>query len=240
MKVYVFDTEEALFERLAQLFSTAVTKNPSINLGLATGNTPVPLYKMLIEDHKINGTSYKNVKTFNLDEYLGLETNSPDTFRYFMQETFFKHIDIRAYNTHVPNSNMENASFECIRYDEIIERNPIDIQLLGIGTNGHIGFNEDGSRFDNKTMVVELKEETIKSNAAFFDSYEDVPKKAITMGIGTIMKAKTIILVATGKSKAQAIKDTIQGYITKEVPASILQSHDNVYVYLDKEAASKL
>lgn len=240
MKIHIFDTAEALFERLSQYFASEITKQPRINLGLATGSTPIPLYKKLIEDHKVNGTSYKYVKTFNLDEYLGLEKNSPDTYKNFMRETFFNHIDIRKENTHIPSSNKEISSYECLRYDEIIKSNPIDIQLLGIGTNGHIGFNEDGSNFDYKTRVVELTEDTINSNAVFFNSVDDVPKTAITMGIGTIMKARKIILVATGLAKADAIKATINGYITKDVPASILQTHENVIIYLDKEAASKL
>lgn len=240
MKIHIFDTPEALFERLAQYFATEITKNPSINLGLATGSTPVPLYKKLIEDHRINGTSYRHVKTFNLDEYLGLSRNSPDTYKTFMKKEFFDHIDIRSENTHIPSSDLDSANYERLRYDKIIKNNPIDIQLLGIGTNAHIGFNEDGSNFDNKTMVVDLKQSTLEENAKFFDSMEDVPKQAITMGIGTIMKAKKIVLVATGLKKADAIRDTIKGYITKDVPASILQTHENVVIYLDKEAASKL
>ncbi|HHW79654.1 MAG TPA: glucosamine-6-phosphate deaminase [Acholeplasmataceae bacterium] len=240
MKVLIFDTKEALFENLSQYYASEIRNNPKINLGLATGSTPVPLYEKLILDHKNNQTSYKNVKTFNLDEYLGLENDHDQSYRYFMNETFFKHIDINLKNTHIPSGIADNLELEAKRYDKLVSDHKIDIQLLGIGTNAHIGFNEPGSNFDSKTIIVDLAQETLDANVRFFDNMDLVPKKAITMGIGSIMQANKIILVATGINKAEAIRNTIKGFITKDVPASILQAHDNVVVYLDKEAASLL
>lgn len=240
MKVLIFDTKEALFENLSQYYASEIRNNPKINLGLATGSTPVPLYEKLILDHKNNQTSYKNVKTFNLDEYLGLENDHDQSYRYFMNETFFKHIDINLKNTHIPSGIADNLELEAKRYDKLVSEHKIDIQLLGIGTNAHIGFNEPGSNFDSKTIIVDLAQETLDANVRFFDNMDLVPKKAITMGIGSIMQANKIILVATGINKAEAIRNTIKGFITKDVPASILQAHDNVVVYLDKEAASLL
>lgn len=240
MKVLIFDTKEALFENLSQYYASEIRNNPKINLGLATGSTPVPLYEKLILDHKNNQTSYKNVKTFNLDEYLGLENDHDQSYRYFMNETFFKHIDINLKNTHIPSGIADNLELEAKKYDNLVSEHKIDIQLLGIGTNAHIGFNEPGSNFDSKTIIVDLAQETLDANVRFFDNMDLVPKKAITMGIGSIMQANKIILVATGINKAEAIRNTIKGFITKDVPASILQAHDNVVVYLDKEAASLL
>lgn len=240
MKINIFDTKEALFENLAQFYATEVTRNPELNLGLATGSTPIPLYEKLIEDHKLNGTSYKSIKTYNLDEYLGLSSDHSQSYRTFMTDNFFSEIDIKLKNTHIPSGNIDSAKEECKRYDELVRNNPIDIQLLGIGTNAHIGFNEPGASFDSKTIVVDLAQETLDANVRFFDSMDDVPKTAITMGIGSIMEAKKIILVATGANKAEAIYNTVNGLITKDVPASVLQTHDNVVLYLDKEAASKL
>lgn len=240
MKVFVFENKEVLFERLSDYYANEIRKNPEIILGLATGGTPVPLYEKLILDHKVNKTSYKKVKTYNLDEYIGIPENHSQSYRTFMNETFFKHIDIDLKNTFVPKGDVEDIEAECRRYDKMLEENQIDIQLLGIGTNAHIGFNEPGSDFNGKTMVVNLTQETRDANVRFFNDMSEVPTTSITMGIGSILKAKKIILVATGKNKAEAIKNTIEGIITKDVPASALQTHPNVEIYLDKEAASLL
>ena len=239
MKVFIYDTKEDLFKDLAKKYSEEIKKNPKINLGLATGSTPVPLYEELIKDHKENKTSYKDVKTFNLDEYIGLPEGHEQSYRTFMNNIFFKHIDINLENTNIPSGSVKDLAMEAFRYDKLLEDNQIDIQLLGIGTNAHIGFNEPGSKFDSNTIVVDLAQETRDANVRFFDSMDEVPTKAITMGIGSILKAKKIILVATGESKAEAIKNTIEGPITTDVPASILQAHENVEIYLDK-GASKL
>lgn len=239
MKVFIYDTKEDLFKDLAKKYSEEIKKNPKINLGLATGSTPVPLYEELIKDHKENKTSYKDVKTFNLDEYIGLPEGHEQSYRTFMNNIFFNHIDINLENTNIPSGSVKDLAMEAFRYDKLLEKNQIDIQLLGIGTNAHIGFNEPGSKFDSNTIVVDLAQETRDANVRFFDNMDEVPTTAITMGIGSILKAKKIILVATGESKAEAIKNTIEGPITTDVPASILQAHENVEIYLDK-GASKL
>ncbi|HHT55646.1 MAG TPA: glucosamine-6-phosphate deaminase [Acholeplasma sp.] len=239
MKVFIYDTKEDLFKDLANKYSKAIKNNPKINLGLATGSTPVPLYEELIKDHKENKTSYKDVKTFNLDEYIGLPEGHEQSYRTFMNNIFFNHIDINLENTNIPSGSVKDLAMEAFRYDKLLEKNQIDIQLLGIGTNAHIGFNEPGSKFDSNTIIVELAQETRDANVRFFDNMDEVPTTAITMGIGSILKAKKIILVATGDSKAEAIKNTIEGPITTDVPASILQAHENVEIYLDK-GASKL
>ena len=239
MKVYIYETKEELFKDLAKKYVNEITKNPKINLGLATGSTPVPLYEELIKDHKENKTSYKDVKTFNLDEYIGLPEGHEQSYRTFMNNIFFNHIDINLENTNIPSGSVKDLSMEAFRYDKLLEKNQIDIQLLGIGTNAHIGFNEPGSKFDSNTIIVDLAQETRDANVRFFDNMDEVPTTAITMGIGSILKAKKIILVATGESKAEAIKNTIEGPITTDVPASILQAHENVEIYLDK-GASKL
>ena len=240
MKVFVFENKEALFESLSQKFINEIKNNPNLNLGLATGGTPVPLYEKLILDHKNNKTSYENVNTFNLDEYIGISEDHEQSYRTFMNKTFFDHININKANTHVPNGSVSDLAKECARYDELLDQNKIDLQLLGIGTNAHIAFNEPNSNFDSGTIVVDLTKETIEANARFFDDINDVPKTSITMGIGSIMKAKSIVLVATGLNKAEAVKNTVEGIITKNVPASILQTHPNVELYLDVEAASLL
>lgn len=239
MKVYIYDTKEQLFKDLANKYSEEIKNKPNINLGLATGSTPVPLYEELIKDHKENNTSYKEVKTFNLDEYIGLPDGHEQSYRTFMNNVFFNHVDINLENTNIPSGSVKDLAMEAFRYDKLLEKNQIDIQLLGIGTNAHIGFNEPGSKFDSNTIIVDLAQETRDANVRFFDNMDEVPTTAITMGIGSILKAKKIILVATGDSKAEAIKNTIEGPITTDVPASILQAHENVEIYLDK-GASKL
>lgn len=240
MRVFVFEDKEELFDALSKEYVKEIKENPSIKLGLATGGTPVPLYEKLIEDHKLNGTSYKNVKTYNLDEYIGIPESHEQSYRTFMNNTLFDHIDIDKNNTYVPLGSATNILDEIVRYDNLLNENKIDLQLLGIGSNAHIAFNEPGSNFDSNTIVVDLTQETRDANARFFDNIDDVPTTSITMGIGSILKAKKIILVATGLNKAEAIKNSLLGPITKDVPASILQAHDNVEIYLDEEAASLL
>lgn len=240
MRVFVFEDKEELFDALSKEYVKEIKENPSIKLGLATGGTPVPLYEKLIEDHKLNGTSYKNVKTYNLDEYIGIPESHEQSYRTFMNNTLFDHIDIDKNNTYVPLGSATNILDEIVRYDNLLNENKIDLQLLGICSNAHIAFNEPGSNFDSNTIVVDLTQETRDANARFFDNIDDVPTTSITMGIGSILKAKKIILVATGLNKAEAIKNSLLGPITKDVPASILQAHDNVEIYLDEEAASLL
>lgn len=240
MKVLVFDTIDLLYEKLIEEFITEIKNKPNINLGLATGSTTELLYKGLILDHKKNKTSYQDVKVFNLDEYVGLDENHPQSYAYFMKEELFKHLDINLENTYIPNGITSNFSLEIANYDKLLKDNQIDLQLLGIGPNSHIAFNEPGSSFDSKTSLVDLTEDTRRANSRFFNDLSEVPTQALTMGIGSILNAKRIILVATGEKKAQAIKDTIEGVITTNIPSSILKVHPNFEIYLDREAAKLL
>lgn len=240
MEVYIFDKKEDLYNELSRRFIKEIKENPNINLGLSSGSTPIPLYEKLILDHKENKTSYKNVTAINLDEYIGISEDDAQSYRTFMNDFLFNHLDIDMNNTHVPLGSSKDLLGEIHRFDTLLKNNPIDIQLLSIGTNAHVGFNEPGCRFDSATNIVELTEETKHANKRFFDSYDSVPSVAITMGMGSIMKSNKIILIATGPLKAKAIANTIEGPITTNVPASILQTHPNIKVYLDKEAASLL
>ena len=214
---------------------------PGKVLGLATGSTPLGLYARMVEDHKTNGTSYKDIKTFNLDEYVGLEITHPESYYAFMHRNLFDLIDIPEENTHVPSGLGDDLQAQAAHYDEMIDNNPVDIQLLGIGSDGHIAFNEPGTPFDSGTHVCDLAETTIKDNCRFFDNdISKVPTQAVTQGIGTIMKAKNILLIATGANKAQAVKDMIEGPVDVACPASILQNHQDVVVIVDEAAASLL
>ncbi len=214
---------------------------PGKVLGLATGSTPIGLYQRMVKDHEENGTSYKEIKTFNLDEYVGLPISHPESYYAFMHRNLFDHIDIPEENIHVPSGLGEDLEAQAAAYDAMIAKDPVDIQLLGIGSDGHIAFNEPGTAFDSPTHVTDLAESTIKDNCRFFDNdISKVPTQAVTQGIGTIMKAKNILLIATGANKAQAVKDMINGPVDETCPASILQKHDNVTIIVDEAAASLL
>lgn len=240
MEVRVFDTYEELSREAANIIIAHVRQNSTAVLGLATGSSPLGLYRELIRDHKENGTSYQNVMTFNLDEYVGLEKTHPQSYYYFMMENLFNHINIPLDHINIPNGTAKDIAAECQRYNEQLAQHTIDIQILGIGANGHIGFNEPGTPFDSTTHFVKLDEKTRQDNARFFSSIDEVPTHAITMGIQNIMAAKKIILLASGTSKADAIYGMIKGPVDPQLPASILQTHSDVLVFLDKEAASKL
>ena len=214
---------------------------PGKVLGLATGSTPLGLYQRMVKDHKENGTSYKDIKSFNLDEYVGLPISHPESYYAFMHRNLFDHIDILEENAHVPSGLGEDLEGQAKHYDEMIDNDPVDIQLLGIGSDGHIAFNEPGTPFDSPTHVTDLAESTIKDNCRFFDNdISKVPTQAVTQGIGTIMKAKNILLIATGANKAKAVKDMIDGPVDEACPASILQKHPNVTIIVDEAAASLL
>ncbi|HET6785065.1 MAG TPA: glucosamine-6-phosphate deaminase [Erysipelotrichaceae bacterium] len=234
-KVFVFDDYEGLSQKAFEVMEEVV-KQDKVTLGLATGSSPVGLYKRLVEAHK-NGLSFKNVQSFNLDEYVGLSKNHDQSYYHFMFEHLFKHVDFNLENVHLPKGegSLEDVAEE---YEAMLKQNPQDLQLLGIGSNGHIGFNEPGTSFESTVHVVRLKDETRQDNARFFGSIDDVPHFAITMGIQDILRAKKILLVASGKNKAVAIKEMLEGKIREEVPCTILQSHPDVIVVLDKEAAS--
>lgn len=221
----------------AEKIINLVKNKPNAELGLATGGTPEGLYKLLIQDHRLNGTSYKQVKTVNLDEYIGLKKDDPNSYYTFMTEKLFKHIDILPENTHVPNGMAADIDAEAERYENFIhEIGGVDLQILGIGHNGHIAFNEPGTSFQSKTHIIDLAEDTRQANARYFDSIDDVPTKAITMGIQTIMDSKEIILLASGASKAEALKQLVHGEITEQFPASVLRKHNHVTIIADEAA----
>ncbi len=210
-------------------------------LGLATGSSPVGLYKEMIRDHKENGTSYKDIITFNLDEYIGLPRDHRESYWTFMHVNLFNHIDIPDENVHVPLGYGEDPEADCAAYEAELSKYTVDVQVLGIGSDGHIAFNEPGCPFDSVTHTMELTEQTRRDNARFFDNdINQVPTSAATMGLASIMRAKKIILIATGANKADAVWGMIKGPKTTDCPASILQDHPEVHVFLDEEAASKL
>ncbi|MEI3599025.1 MULTISPECIES: glucosamine-6-phosphate deaminase [unclassified Oceanobacillus] len=206
-------------------------------LGLATGSTPEGLYQRIIEKHQQDEVSFKNVTTFNLDEYVGLEQNDSNSYYNFMNEKLFSHVDIAADRVHIPNGVAADLEKECMEHERAIEQaGGIDVQVLGIGGNGHIGFNEPGTSFDSKTHIVDLDESTIQANARFFHSIEEVPTQAISMGIETIMNSKEILLLVSGEAKADATAKLLHGDISEDFPASILKKHENVTVIVDQAA----
>ena len=241
MKLIICENYEEASAEAAKVMLGIIKNKPTANLGLATGSTPVKMYELMVEDHEKNGTSYKYIKSYNLDEYYGLEHTHPQSYYYFMQKHLFSKVDIKPENVHVPKGSGDIQA-SCDEYNKLLAENVIDIQLLGIGSNGHIGFNEPGTSFGAVTHVVDLKQSTIEDNARlFFDGkIEDVPKQAVSMGISNIMNAKSVLLLAFGKGKAEAVKGMIEGPVTEELPASILQKHQDVTVILDKDAASLL
>lgn len=240
MRVKIASDSQEMAKLAFEELIDVVANNPNATIGLATGSTPIGLYKLMIEDHENNGTSYKDIQTFNLDEYVGLEKEHPESYISFMKKNLFDHIDINFANVNIPNGLAEDIDKECERYSELLENAKIDIQLLGIGGNGHIAFNEPGTSFDSKTHQTDLTDKTIKDNSRFFDSIEQVPTKALTMGISEIMKAKKILILANGEGKATAIKNMVMGVVGEDCPASVLQNHKNVIVVVDKQAASEL
>ena len=228
---------DAMSKVAKDLIVSAVTSKQKINLGLATGSTPMGLYIDMVEDFKQNGTSYQHVTTFNLDEYVGLDESSLQSYRHFMNEHLFNHINIPKNQTFIPSGKAANLEEECKRYEDLIKQNGgIDLQILGIGQNGHIGFNEPGSRFESRTHVVQLSDSTRQANSRYFQSLADVPTHAITMGIQTILESKKIILLASGESKANAVKRLLTEEPTEELPASALKTHPDVVVIVDERA----
>ena len=231
---------EEMCEKAANRILQVVKELKSPVLGLATGSTPTGVYKNLVSDHQQNGTSYKHVTTFNLDEYVGLGPDHSTSYYFYMMEHLFRHIDIPVEQTHIPNGLANNPEEECLQYERKIEENGgIDLQILGIGRNGHIGFNEPGTPFSAKTHVVELTESTREANSSFFDSKDQVPTHALTMGLSTIMKSKEIILLVNGKHKAPILHQLLTtNEPTPDLPASILKDHPNVTIIADEEALS--
>lgn len=238
MKVIVTKNYDEMSEKAFKIVKEVVVNNKNAVLGLATGSTPLGLYAEMIKDHKENGTSYKDVKTLNLDEYAGLGITSDQSYVYFMRENLFKHIDIDLNNTHIENGKAVNRELECENYNKLIEELPRDLQILGIGSNGHIAFNEPGTAFGSETHIVDLTESTIKDNSRLFEKIEDVPRQAFTMGLKNIMHAKKIVVLASGANKAKAVYGMLKGPVTEALPASVLQLHPDCTLIVDEAAYS--
>ena len=225
--------------KTANIISAQVILKPNAKLGLATGTTPIGAYKQLIAWYEKGDVDFSEVTTYNLDEYYGLDGSHPQSYRYFMNSTFFDHININKENTHVPDGSNPNVEEACSAYDALMAAaGPMDLQLLGIGRNGHVGFNEPGESFSKGTHCVELAESTIQANSRLFDSIDDVPRKAYSMGVQNIMSATTILIAASGEDKAQAVHDMIYGPVSPRCTASILQLHADCFVVADEAALS--
>ncbi|NMA60476.1 MAG: glucosamine-6-phosphate deaminase [Firmicutes bacterium] len=240
MNVVVVNNFDRMSEEVAKIMQTQISRKPESVLGLATGSSPLCVYRLLGEYHE-RGLDFSQLTTFNLDEYVGLAPDHPQSYRYYMEENLFSKVNVNKAKTFVPNGVAEDLEEECRRYEDLIKQaGGIDLQILGIGTNAHIGFNEPGTEFGTITQVVDLAPSTIADNSRFFDSPEEVPTQAISMGIKSIMKAKNIVLMANGGSKADAIAAAVKGPVTTKVPASVLQLHPSVTFVVDQAAASKL
>lgn len=236
MKLISTSNAQGMGEAAAQLVADVIRRNPGCTLGLATGSTPLPLYATLVQLHQ-QGLDFSHVKTVNLDEYCGLGASHDQSYRYFMQQNLFRHINVKPENIHIPNGLAKDADEECARYEALIrELGGIDLQILGIGNNGHIGFNEPSDTFQKYTHKVALAEDTIRANARFFENIEDVPRTAISMGIQSIMQARSIVLLCSGQAKAAILHQALTGPITPQVPASVLQLHPQLTVVATRDA----
>lgn len=241
MKIIVTDNYSMLSKASSDIIEELINKKPDAVLGLATGGTPVGTYEELIRRYEQGKIDFSKIKTINLDEYIGLDENNTQSYRYFMNDKLFNHINIDKKNTFLPNGIAEDIEKECMEYDKKIdEMGGIDLQILGIGNNGHIAFNEPAENLNTGTHVTYLTEDTIEANARFFTSLDEVPRQAITMGVGKIMQARKIILLANGKNKVPAIKGILSGKITTENPASMLQLHSDVTLIIDREIKDEL
>ena len=241
MKIYSAQDYQSMSRKAANILSAHVILKPDSVLGLATGSTPIGMYKQLIEWYNKGDIDFSQVHTVNLDEYLGLAPTHDQSYRYFMQANLFDHVNVPPENTNVPNGLAPDPEAECARYNQVIAGlGGIDVQVLGMGHNGHIGFNEPEEAFELETHVVDLTDNTIDANARFFASRDEVPRQAITMGIKSIMQARHILVVVSGKDKAEIVKRAFFGPVTPKVPASILQMHPHVSLVADEAALSLL
>ena len=240
MKVIVTKNYEEMSKEAAKILLAVVKEKPDAVWGLATGSTPIGTYREMIADHEKNGTSYRRIRTVNLDEYAGLDENSDQSYVYFMRKNLFDFLDIDVANTNIENGKAEDREKECERYNALLHEMQQDVQILGIGSNGHIAFNEPGTPFGSETHIVDLTESTIKDNSRLFARIEDVPRQAFTMGLKNIMNAKKIVILANGKNKAKAVYGLVKGPVTEDLPASVLQLHPDCTVVIDEEAASLL
>ena len=241
MEVIICPTYEEMSKAAARQVANLLYTKPNAVLGLATGSTPLGTYKELARMHKDEGLDFSQVTTFNLDEYVGLPDRHPQSYHHFMHENLFQHVNIPRQNVHIPSGTTRNHLAFCAWFERrIVECGGIDLQILGIGSDGHIAFNEPGSSLRSRTRLKTLAKQTIEDNARFFDKQEDVPIYAITMGVGTILEARKLLLVANGESKAEAMAAAIEGPVTSMVTASALQLHPDSVIFLDGEAAGKL
>lgn len=241
MRIYKAKDYEEMSRKAAGIVSAQIIMKPDCVLGLATGSTPVGLYKQLIEWYRNGDLDFSGVRTVNLDEYKGISRENDQSYYYFMHQNLFDHVNIPAGNTHLPDGMEPDSEKECRRYEELIQSmGSVDLQLLGIGHNGHIGFNEPADAFDKLVHCVNLTQSTIEANKRFFASAEEVPRQAYTMGIQTIMRSKKILIIANGEGKADIVRDAFFGSITPMVPASVLQLHNDVTLVADEAALSKI
>ena len=241
MEVIIHSTYEQMSKAAGREVAKAVNTKPNAVLGLATGSTPLGTYKELVRMHKHEGLDFSQVTSFNLDEYVGLPDSHPQSYHYFMKENLFRHINIPPQNIHIPSGTTKNHIAFCAWYERRIkECGGIDVQLLGIGSDGHIAFNEPGSSLGSRTRIKTLAKQTIEDNTRFFDRQEEVPIYAITMGVGTILEARKLLLLASGKSKAKAVAAAIEGPLTSMITASALQLHADSMIFLNDEAAGEL
>ena len=241
MRIYKTKNYDEMSRKAANIISAQMILKPESVLGLATGSSPIGTYKQLINWYKKGDLDFSQIHSINLDEYKGLDRKNDQSYYYFMHEHLFNHVNIKEENTNVPDGTQPDGEKECARYEELIRSlGGVDLQLLGLGHNGHIGFNEPADAFDKTTHCVDLTESTIEANKRFFASADEVPRQAYTMGIGTIMQAKKILVVASGEDKAQIVKEAFFGHITPYVPASVLQLHNDVTLVADEAALSKI
>lgn len=241
MEVFILENYDEISKKASEIISEELKQKPNLKLGLATGSSPIGTYKELIKEYESGNISFKDVVAFNLDEYVGLNKNHNQSYHYFMRENFFNKIDIKEENCFIPNGSAKDLEEEVKRYDNLLEEyNYADIQILGIGENGHIAFNEPNFTLSADTSVVNLTDDTINANSRFFKHKKDVPKTAITMGLKGILSSRKIILIASGEKKARAIKQLLIGKVTTSNPSTFLNLHKNVIILIDKEAAKLL
>lgn len=232
---------DAMSDRAAEIVTTQIRRKPDSVIGFATGGTPKGLYDRLIRNHRERGLDFSKVTTFNLDEYVGLPPEHEQSYHRYMWRNLFDHVNVDPRNVYIPHGMADDIDYFCEWYEEQIEEaDGIDLQILGIGANGHIAFNEPGSSLGSRTRIKTLTQKTIEDNARFFETEEEIPRHAITMGIGTVMEADQIVLIASGERKADAVKSTLEGPVTAMVPATIVQMHEEAHVIIDEGAASRL
>lgn len=237
MEVIRVKDYDEMSEKACAFVTERLKQRNDLVMGFATGSTPEGLYQRLIEKYRKQEITFKDVVSFNLDEYIGLDKDHPNSYYYFMREKLFDHVDISFDNVNIPNGVASDLEAECQAFEaKIKQAGGIELQILGIGENGHIGFNEPGTPFTSRTQVVDLASSTIKANSRFFDSIEEVPTQAVSMGIGTIMESKEILLLASGETKRDAMTAVLRGDITEDVPATVLQKHPNVTIIADEAA----